>query len=110
MIVAAPELDMLPPQAIVVNVARGSLIDEDALAARIAGGRLRGAVLDVFAQEPLPAESPLWGLSSVVLTPHVSAVSPRGFWDRELALVAENWARYARGEALRNVVDKTLGY
>jgi len=109
-LVGAAELDRLPPRAIVVNVARGSLLDEEALAARVADGRLRGAVLDVFAEEPLPATSPLWGLSSVVLTPHVSAVSPNGFWERELALVADNWSRYARGEALVNVVDKDLGY
>ena len=109
-LVSAGELDRLPAHAIVVNVARGSLVDEDALAARVAAGRLRGAVLDVFATEPLSAKSPLWGLSSVVLTPHVSAVSPRRYWQRELDLLIDNWHRYARGEPLRNLVDKSLGY
>src|SRR6185437_5295557 len=73
-LVTADVLDRLPRHAIVVNVARGSLVDEGALAERIAADRLRGAVLDVFAHEPLDASSPLWGLSSVVMTPHVSAV------------------------------------
>lgn len=109
-LVTAQVLDRLPRHAIVVNVARGSLVDEGALAERIASGRLRGAVLDVFAHEPLEASSPLWGLSSVVLTPHVSAVSPRGYWRRELDLLIDNWHRFARGEPMRNVVDRTLGY
>lgn len=103
-------LDRLPRHAIVVNVSRGSLVDEAALADRITAGRLRGAVLDVFAQEPLAASSPLWGLFSVVMTPHVSAVSPRGFWRRELDLVIDNWRRFANGQPMRNVVDRTLGY
>lgn len=109
-LVTAGVLDRLPRHAIVVNVARGSLVDETALAERIAAGRLRGAVLDVFAHEPLEASSPLWGLSSVVLTPHVSAVSPRGYWRRELDLLIDNWHRFARGQPMRNVVDRTLGY
>jgi phosphoglycerate dehydrogenase-like enzyme len=109
-LVTAHVLDRLPRNAIVVNVARGSLVDEAALAERIAAGRLRGAVLDVFAHEPLDASSPLWGLSSVVMTPHVSAVSPRGYWRRELDLLIDNWHRFARGQPMRNVVDRTLGY
>ena len=93
-----------------MNVARGSLVDEAALAERVASGRLRGAVLDVFREEPLPPESPVWALPSVLVTPHVSAVSPRGFWRRELALFVDNWRRYAAGQPLRNVVDKEAGY
>lgn len=109
-LVTARALDRLPRHAIVVNVARGSLVDEAALADRIATGRLRGAVLDVFAHEPLDASSPLWGLSSVVMTPHVSAVSPRGYWRRELELLIDNWHRFASGRPMRNVVDRALGY
>lgn len=109
-LVTGPLLDRLPKHAIVANVARGSLVDETALAERIALGRLRGAVLDVFAHEPLEASSPLWGLSSVVMTPHVSAVSPRGYWRRELDLLIDNWRRFANGQPMRNVVDRTLGY
>ena len=106
----ARRLDLLPPNAVVVNVSRGALLDEAALAARVRDGRLRGAVLDVFAQEPLGATSPLWALPSVIVTPHVSGVSPRRFWDRAVALLLDNWARYRAGEPLRNVVDKGAGY
>jgi phosphoglycerate dehydrogenase-like enzyme len=103
-------LDCLPTGAIVVNVARGSLLDEEALVERVRSGRLRGAVLDVFRQEPLPAESPLWGLPQVLLTPHVAAVSPRRFWERELELFLGNWSRYQSGAPLANLVDKDAGY
>lgn len=103
-------LDRLPREAIVVNVSRGSLLDDDALAERIERGVLRGAVLDVFAEEPLPAKSRLWRLPSVLLTPHVSGVSPAGFWRRELDLFLDNWRRYVAGERLRNLVDKRAGY
>jgi phosphoglycerate dehydrogenase-like enzyme len=94
----------------VVNVGRGSLVDEHALVERVRDGRLRGAALDVFAEEPLPTASPLWGEPSVLITPHVAAVSPRRFWDRAMALVLDNWARYDAGEPLRNTVDKRAGY
>lgn len=109
-VVTPSVLDRLPDGAIVVNVGRGALLDENALAERISRGTLRGAVLDVFADEPLPASSPLWGLESVLLTPHVSAVSPRRFWDRQLDLVLDNWRRFDRGEPMRNVVDRKAGY
>ena len=103
-------LDLLPPHAIVVNVARGALLDETALAERLEKGRLRGAVLDVFQREPLAPESPLWQLRSALVTPHVSPVSPGRFWARELDLFLDNWRRYVRGQPLRNVVDKHAGY
>jgi phosphoglycerate dehydrogenase-like enzyme len=108
--VTAAHLDELPHGAIVANVARGSLLDEEALADRLTSGRLRGAVLDVFEKEPLPATSALWTMSSVVLTPHVSPVTPDGFWPRQLELLIDNWHRYVAGTAMRNVVDKTAGY
>lgn len=106
----ARRLDLLPRHAIVVNVARGALLDEEALAARLATGRLRGALLDVFRREPLAAESPFWGLSNAIITPHISPVSPRRFWQRELALFLENWERYRAGAPLRNIVDLQAGY
>lgn len=106
----ARRLDCLPRRAIVVNVARGSLVDEAALIERLAAGRLRGAVLDVFHEEPLPPSSPLWDLPNALLTPHVAAVSPRMFWERELALFLDNWERYRDGRPLRNLVDKDAGY
>jgi phosphoglycerate dehydrogenase-like enzyme len=106
----APRLRLLRRGAIVVNVARGALVDEAALVEALSEGRLRGAVLDVFSQEPLPADSPLWRLPNVLVTPHVSAVSPARFWDRMLALFLENWERYRRGERLLNQVDASAGY
>jgi phosphoglycerate dehydrogenase-like enzyme len=109
-IVSRERLGMLPRHAIVVNVARGTLLDEEALADLLSVRALRGAVLDVTEREPLAPTSRLWQLRSVLLTPHVSAVSPGAFWPRQLALLFENWRRYASGEPLRNVVDKQEGY
>jgi phosphoglycerate dehydrogenase-like enzyme len=106
----ARRLGLLPAGAIVVNVGRGTLVDEPALIAALVAGRLRGAVLDVTAEEPLPAESPLWALPNVLLTPHISATSPGLFWERMLALFIDNWGRWQRGDALRNVVDVAAGY
>ena len=103
-------LEMLPRHCIVVNVARGAMLDEEALADLLEGGRLRGAVLDVFRQEPLATTSRLWQLRSVLVVPHVSPVSPGRFWPRQLELFLDNWRRYVAGAPLRNVVDKTAGY
>lgn len=109
-LLSAERMDCLPAGAVVVNVARGALLDEEALAQRLARGQIRGAVLDVFEEEPLPATSPLWALRNALVTPHVAYVSPRLFWRRALDLFLDNWARYTRGEPLRNVVDKHAGY
>jgi phosphoglycerate dehydrogenase-like enzyme len=103
-------LERLPRGAIVVNVARGALLDEDAVADQLAAGRLRGAVLDVFREEPLPASSRLWQLSNALVVPHVSPVSPGRFWTRQLDLVLDNWRRYVNRQPLRNLVDKQAGY
>lgn len=103
-------LAMLPANAIVVNVARGALLDEEALADLLEAGRLRGAVLDVFRTEPLAASSRLWQLRSALVVPHVSPVSPGRFWPRQLDLFLDNWRRYSIGEPLRNLVDKQAGY
>jgi len=103
-------LERLPPGAIVVNVARGALMDEEAVAELLRDGRLRGAVLDVFQQEPLRSDSPLWPLRSALVVPHVSPVSPGRFWPRSLDLFLDNWHRYANGQPLRNLVDKREGY
>ena len=102
-------LSKLPRGAVVVNVSRGGILNEDALLKALDGGRLRGAALDVFATEPLPASHPLWRHPRVLITPHVSAVTAR-FWDREMALILENVRRYLGGETLANVVDLEAGY
>jgi phosphoglycerate dehydrogenase-like enzyme len=103
-------LARLPAGAIVVNVARGALMDEEALADLLEGGRLRGAVLDVFNEEPLSPASRLWGIRSALVVPHVSPVSPGRFWPRSLDLFIDNWHRYSNGQPLRNLVDKHAGY
>jgi phosphoglycerate dehydrogenase-like enzyme len=109
-LLTADRLDLLPSEAIVVNVARGAMLDEAALAERLASGRLRGAVLDVFEREPLAPESPLWHLRRALITPHVSPVSPGRYWPRQIDLFVDNWGRYVRGEPLRNSVNKLAGY
>jgi phosphoglycerate dehydrogenase-like enzyme len=109
-LMTAARLDLLPSNAIVVNVARGTLLDEVALVDRLQSGKLRGAVLDVFREEPLAATSPLWHLRQILLTPHISPVSPGRFWPRQLDLFLDNWARYVGGKPLINQVDKNAGY
>ena len=109
-VLTAERLDLLPRSSIVVNVARGAMLDQDALYDRLVDGRIRGAVLDVFREEPLPVDNPLWGLRQVLLTPHVSPVSPGRYWPRQLDLFLDNWRRYLKGEPMRNVVDKRAGY
>ena len=109
-ILDARRLSAMKPSSILVNVARGALVDEGELIARLRDGRLRGAALDVFQEEPLASDSPLWQLRSALVTPHVSPVSPGRFWARELDLFLDNWRRFTRGEPLRNLVDKDAGY
>jgi phosphoglycerate dehydrogenase-like enzyme len=95
--------------AVLVNVSRGSLIDEAALVRTLDTGRLRGAALDVFEHEPLPAASPLWGRTDVVVTPHVSGFHP-AHWNMVVGTFAANLRRFASGEPLLNLVDKQAGY
>jgi phosphoglycerate dehydrogenase-like enzyme len=108
-LLSAGRLALLRPGAVFVNVARGSVVDENALIRLLTEGKIRGAGLDVFGTEPLPADSPLWGLPNVLLTPHVSAVT-RSFWKREFALIVENMGRLVRGEPLLNEVGVRRGY
>lgn len=111
-LIDAGALERLPRGAILVNVARGSLVDEKALLDALSGGRLRGAALDVYWEEPLPEDHPLWALPNVVLMPHVSPVT-RAFWRRETDLIVRNLERYLAGAPLdewENVVDKRAGY
>lgn len=105
----AEALARMRPHAPLINISRGRLVDEEALVEALASGRLRGAGLDVFAQEPLPEGHPLWGLPNVLITPHVSAVT-RHFWRRQTDLIVENFRRYSVGETLLNLVDKEAGF
>ena len=93
----------------IVNIARGPIIDEGALVDALRDGKLGGAGLDTFVQEPLPADSPLWSLPNVVVTPHASNSSPR-VRQRTLALFLENLRRFKAGEPLLNRVDFEAGY
>jgi len=102
-------LERLPRGAIVINVSRGSLLDETALLELLEAGRLGGAALDVFAIEPLPAGHAFWRHPRVLVSPHVSAVTSR-FWERETGLIVDNIRRYLAGAPLTNVVDLEAGY
>ena len=97
-------LALLRPDAVLVNVGRGAVVDEEALVEALREGRLAGAVLDVFAEEPLPPESPLWELPNVLLAPHTAAHSVHEL-ERIVDLFCDNLGRYLRGEELRNRVD-----
>ena len=108
-IISRGALAQMREGTVVINVSRGSLVDQEALLDALKSGHLRGAGLDVFAREPLPEEHPLWSLPNVMLTPHVSAVT-RTFWRREAELIIENLGRLLRGEPLLNEVDKARGY
>ena len=107
--IGAPELAAMKPHAVIINVARGDVVGETALIEALRRCTLRGAGLDVFTHEPLAAESPLWDLPNVLITPHVSATSPR-YWEREGELILDNLERYLTGRELRNVVDPAAGY
>ncbi len=109
-LIDAAALAALKPGAVLVNVARGALVDEAALADALRSGKLGAAALDVFEQEPLPPESPLWELPSVYISAH-SSVSVDRYLDDVFDLFAENVARYVAGEPLRNRVDMAaLGF
>jgi phosphoglycerate dehydrogenase-like enzyme len=99
----------MKPGAWVINVARGELVDERALARGLREGRLGGAVLDTFLEEPLPPTSPLYDAPNLIITPHTSWSSTRVL-DRSVDLFCENLRRYAEGTSLVNVVDPTAGY
>jgi phosphoglycerate dehydrogenase-like enzyme len=103
------ELALMKDDAVLVNVSRGTLIDEAALARALETGRLRGAALDVFEQEPLPSDSPLWGREDVVVTPHVSGYHAE-YWRDATGMFADNLRRFVAGQPLANPVDKKAGY
>jgi phosphoglycerate dehydrogenase-like enzyme len=107
--IGAEQLAKLNPGAIVVNVARAKVVDQDALRTALESGRLGGAVLDVFEREPLEPASPAWSLPNTVITPHCSGIRAT-HWDDVIELFAKNLRRYQRGKPLLNVVDPAAGY
>jgi phosphoglycerate dehydrogenase-like enzyme len=104
------ELDLLPRHAGIVNLGRGAVIDNDALADKLRRGELSGAVLDVFPEEPLPASSPLWTVPNLIISPHCAVDDSTSYAERALDIFVGNLERYLAGRRLVNVVDKTLGY
>jgi phosphoglycerate dehydrogenase-like enzyme len=108
-IIGPAELALMREDAWLVNLGRGALVDEPALTAALLRGAIGGAALDVFTAEPLPADSPLWQLPNVIVSPHMSG-DARG-WDRALTdLFLTQLKRYLAGRPLINVVDKNLGF
>ena len=105
----AARLAALKPAAILINVARGAIVDEEAMIAALREGRLGGAALDVFAHEPLPPESPLWDLPNVLISPH-SASTAASENEKIVALFRDNLRRYLDGRRLRNVLNSELLY
>ena len=103
------ELAMMKRDAVLVNVSRGTSIDEPALVRALDTGRLRGAALDVFEHEPLAPDSPLWAREDVLITPHVSGFHA-DYWHDAVTLFADNLRRFAAGQPLANPVDKKAGY
>ncbi len=108
-LIGRPVIEALPAQAIVVNVGRGPVIDEEALVEALVTKRIAGAALDVFAREPLPPQSPLWKLDNVILSPHTAALSVHEN-ARIVDLFVDNLRRYRTGEPLRSLVDTALFY
>jgi len=108
-LIGAAQFAQLPRGAVVVNVGRAKIIDTDALIEALASGHLGGASLDVFPQEPLPPDHPLWTSPNVILTPHTSGFRA-GHWDEVVELFAENLQRFLTGESLRFEVRPELGY
>jgi phosphoglycerate dehydrogenase-like enzyme len=108
-LINAETLPMIKRGAFLINISRGKLIDDEAVAAALANGRLGGAALDVFTREPLDPASPFWELPNVIITPHMSGAM-EDYWTPLVALFAENLRRFERSQPLLNVVDKRAGY
>ena len=109
-LIGRKELELMKPQAGLINLARAQVVDYKALAEKLRGGELSGAVLDVFDPEPLPSSSPLWKTPNLIMTPHVASDDWDEYMPRTLDLVFENLRRLLAGKALKNRVSRNLGY
>jgi len=103
------EFAAMKSSAVVINIGRGPVIDEDAMLKALAGGSIKGAGLDVFTQEPLPEGHPFYRLENVLLSPHC-ADHTADWLEQAMRFFLENFERFRKGEPLRNVVNKQLGY
>jgi phosphoglycerate dehydrogenase-like enzyme len=108
-LINADRLAAMRPDAYLINVGRGPHVDEAALADALRNRRIAGAALDVFDQEPLSAESPLWDLENLLITPHTGSLTEK-LWQRHYQVLSENLRCYLAGEPLLFVVDKRKGY
>lgn len=108
-LITAARLGKMKRDSYLINVGRGPLLDEAALVSALRENRIAGAALDVFSEEPLPAESPLWNLENLLITPHTAGLTEK-LWGRHYALFSENLGRYLRHEPLLGLVDKRSGY
>lgn len=108
-LIGEKELKAMKPTAYIINIARGNIIDEKALIHALEEKQIAGAGLDVTAKEPLPAESPLWDMENVILSPHVSG-GMEEYVAHATDLFCENLKRYLTSRKLRNIIDRKLGY
>ena len=109
-LIGAEQLAMMKPDALLINIARGGIVDEAALINALTNGRIGGAVLDVFSKEPLPTESPLWEMPNVFISPHHSGGGSPGLRQRQIDIFLDNLRRYCNGDQLLNQVDIDRGY
>jgi phosphoglycerate dehydrogenase-like enzyme len=108
-LIDASAIAAIKPGAVFINVARGGIVDEDALRTALRSGALAGAALDVFDDEPLPPDSTWWTEPNVFVTPHVSGLAPR-YFGQVLEIVSTNLRRFVSGQPLLNRVDRERGY
>jgi phosphoglycerate dehydrogenase-like enzyme len=108
-LISAAELAQMKRTAWLINVARGSLVEEAALVAALRNQQIGGAALDVFSHEPLHGESEFWRLPNVLITPHTAGLTDK-MWQRQYELLSDNMRRYFAGQPLLNIVDKHAGY
>jgi phosphoglycerate dehydrogenase-like enzyme len=107
--IAEPEFAAMKPDAVIINVGRGPVIDEAAMVQALAQGKIKGAGLDVFEHEPLPAESPLYKMENVLVSPHCADNTP-DWLDNAMKFFIAQFEHFQKGEPLQNIVDKHLGY
>jgi len=108
-LIGEAELRAMKPTGVLINIARGAVVDEAALVRALKEGWIGGAGLDVFEREPLPPESELWGMENVILSPHLSG-GTEIYNQRAVGIFCENLRRYLAGERLLNLADAERGY
>ncbi len=108
-LIGEKELKVMKKSAYIINIGRGKVIQQDVLIRALQEGWIAGAGLDVFEEEPLPSDSPLWEMENVIITPHIAGLTPY-YMDRAVGIFCDNLKRFVRGENLYNLVDKHVGY